>query len=152
MAPFDAAGLDWFAGMSASGVESLRAAAAGRAEKEAYEASGVEYDPEFTKADLAALNGEWSWFDQVVGPALADGPGGLVDDDLAYVSEWGFEPAAVTAPALFLHGQRDRVVPSTHSEWLSTRLRAELRLFPDDGHISVLRHMPSALAWLADFR
>ncbi|MEJ2857729.1 MULTISPECIES: alpha/beta fold hydrolase [unclassified Saccharothrix] len=152
MAPFGAAGLDWFAGMAASGVESLRAAAAGRAEKEAYEASGVEYDPEFTEADVEALNGDWSWFGQVVGPALADGPGGLVDDDLAYVSPWGFDPATLTVPALFLHGNRDRVVPAAHSTWMSGQCRAELRLFPDDGHISVLRHMPSALDWLARFR
>ncbi|HUX74957.1 MAG TPA: hypothetical protein VMV25_13835 [Steroidobacteraceae bacterium] len=36
---------------------SLHAAAAGRAAKERHEASGDEYDPEFTPADLAALSG-----------------------------------------------------------------------------------------------
>jgi pimeloyl-ACP methyl ester carboxylesterase len=59
LAPFGAEGLDWFAGMAASGVASLRAAAEGRAAKEAHEASGVEYDPEFTGPDLAALEGKW---------------------------------------------------------------------------------------------
>ncbi|WP_309113511.1 alpha/beta hydrolase [Saccharothrix sp.] len=152
LAPFDADGLDWFGGMAPSGVASLRAAAAGRAEKEAYEASGAEYDPEFTEADIEALNGPWSWFDQVVGPALAGGPGGLVDDDIAYVGPWGFDPAELRVPALLLHGVRDRVVPSEHSEWLSARCRAELRLFPSDGHISVLRHMPAALEWVAQYR
>jgi len=57
LAPYGAAGLDWFAGMAASGVASLHAAAAGRAAKERHEASGDEYDPEFTPADLAALSG-----------------------------------------------------------------------------------------------
>ena len=76
LAPFGAEGLDWFDGMIDSGVASLRAAAAGRAEKERYEASGVEYDPEFTEADLAALAGEWAWLERVVGPALAAGPAG----------------------------------------------------------------------------
>jgi pimeloyl-ACP methyl ester carboxylesterase len=46
LAPFDAEGLDWFAGMSDSGVASLGAAAEGRAAKERFEASGAEYDPE----------------------------------------------------------------------------------------------------------
>src|SRR3712207_4192656 len=57
MAPFGAEGLDWFAGMSDSGMASLRAAAEGRAAKERYE-SEAEYDPEmFTAADHAALSG-----------------------------------------------------------------------------------------------
>jgi hypothetical protein len=34
LAPFGAEGLEWFAGMTASAVASLRAAAAGRAAKE----------------------------------------------------------------------------------------------------------------------
>jgi pimeloyl-ACP methyl ester carboxylesterase len=105
LAPFDAEGLDWFAGMTASGVASLRAAAEGRAAKERYEASGAEYDPKmFTPEDHAALSGAWSWVLVVVNPAVAAGPGGLIDDDLAYVAPWGFDPARVVAPTLFLHG------------------------------------------------
>ncbi|WP_127129374.1 alpha/beta fold hydrolase [Georgenia sp. SYP-B2076] len=149
MAPFGAPGLDWFAGMATSGVASLRAAAEGRAAKEAYEASGAEYDPEFTAADLDALSGEWSWLLDVVRPAVEAGPDGLIDDDVAAVTPWGFDPAEVTAPVLLLHGGRDRVVPAAHSEWLAGRCpRAELRLSPDDGHISVLRSAPAALEWL----
>jgi pimeloyl-ACP methyl ester carboxylesterase len=149
LAPFGAEGLDWFAGMAASGVASLRAAVGGRAVKEEYEASGAEYDPEFTPADDAALSGEWSWLANVVGPAVKSGPGGLIDDDLAYVRPWGFDPAQVTAPVLFMHGGRDRVVPSSHSEWLAHRCpRAELRLSPDDGHISILNSAVAALDWL----
>ncbi|MCP2201497.1 Pimeloyl-ACP methyl ester carboxylesterase [Lentzea flava] len=149
LAPFDADGLDWFAGMTASGEASLRAAAAGRAAKEAYEASGAEYDPEFTAADLEALNGAWSWFGKVVEPALANGPGPLIDDDLAYVTPWGFDPASITAPTLLLHGERDGTAPAAHSRWLASRIPgAELRLTADDGHISVLNHAPAALDWL----
>lgn len=149
LAPYGADGLDWFAGMAASGVASLRAALAGRAEKERHETSAVEYDPEFTPADLDALAGEWSWLGTVVGPAMEAGPGGLIDDDLAYVAPWGFDPAQVRAPVLFLHGGRDRVVPCSHSEWLARRCpAAELRLSPDDGHISILTGADAALDWL----
>ena len=151
LAPFGAEGLDWFAGMVASGVASLRAAAEGRAAKERYEASGAEYDPEFTPADLAAFSGAWSWLADVVGPAVEGGPGGLIDDDLAYVAPWGFDPVRVTAPTLLVHGGRDRVVPGSHGEWLARRCTsAELRLYPDDGHISVLNYGAAALDWLRE--
>ena len=152
LAPFGAEGLDWFAGMSDSGAASLRAAVEGREAKERYEASGAEYDPEmFTPKDHAALSGAWSWLLDVVNPAVEAGPGGLIDDDLAYVRPWGFDPARVIAPTLLLHGGRDRVVPSSHGEWLARRCpSAELRLYPDDGHISVLNHAAAAMGRLRE--
>lgn len=153
LAPLDAVGLEWFAGMAASGQASLRAAAGGRAAKEDHEASGVEYDPEFTAGDLAALNGEWSWFGGVVEAAVASAVRGvvpgLVDDDLAYVAPWGFDPAQIRVPLLLLHGGRDRVVPASHSRWLAGRCAgSELRFAAEEGHISVLRQGPEALEWL----
>jgi pimeloyl-ACP methyl ester carboxylesterase len=150
LAPFDADGLDWFAGMIASGVASLRAAAGGREAKVQHTMSGVDYDPEFTELDLAALADEWGWLGDVVGPAVAGDPGGLIDDDLAYVNPWGFDPAQVRAPALFVHGGMDGIVPWAHSQWLAARCPAgELRLAPDDGHVSVLDHASAALEWLS---
>jgi len=151
LAPFDAEGLDFFAGMAASGVASLRAAAEGRAALEDHLES-AEYDPEiFTPADHAALSGEWSWLLEVVGPAVEAGPGGQIDDDLAYVAPWGFDPARVTAPTLILHGGRDRMVPGSHGEWLARRCpSAEWWPRPDDGHISVLGSGPAAMEWLRE--
>jgi pimeloyl-ACP methyl ester carboxylesterase len=151
VAPFDAGGLDWFGGMAAAGAASLRAATAGRAVKEQHEATS-EFDPDvFTAADMAALTGSWSWLDDVVRAALADGPGGLIDDDLAYVTPWGADPARITAPVLLVHGEQDRMVPAAHSAWLAARCpAAEYRPTPGDGHLSVLRHAADALTWLAD--
>ena len=150
LAPYGSEGLDYFAGMAASGVASLQASVAGRAEKERYEASGADYDPEFTDDDMAALRGDWAWLNEVVGPALAQGTGGLIADDLAYVAPWGFDPTSITAPTLLVHGGLDRVVPSGHSEWLARHCPAmQLRLSPGDGHLSVLRHGTAALEWLA---
>ena len=147
-----AEGFDWFAGMAASGVASLRAAAEGREAKEWYEASADEdTDMGFIPADLAALEGEWSWFHSVVRPAIENGLGGLIDDDLAYVARWGFDPARLVAPTLFLHGGRDRVVPSSHGEWLARRCSpVELRICPEDGHISVLNSGAAAMEWLRE--
>lgn len=151
LAPFDAADLDWFDGMSPTGVATLRAAAQGREAKELHEANATESDPGFVAADITALEGEWSWFMKVVRPALENGPGGLIDDDLAYVAPWGFDPAAICAPCLFLHGSADRIAPVAHAEWLSHRISdAELRVVPDAGHISVLESAPDALGWLRE--
>jgi pimeloyl-ACP methyl ester carboxylesterase len=151
LSPWGADGLDWFAGMAPGGVASLRAALAGREAKERHEASPPGGDPGFTAADEAALAGDWSWFGRIVSAGMEHGPGGPVDDDLAYVMQWGFDPVEVSAPVLLLHGARDRMVPSSHSEWLAGRCpTAELRLMPDDGHISILHSAPAALEWLRE--
>ena len=60
----------------------------------------------------------------VVGPAVAPGPAALIDDDLANVSPWGFEPAEYAAPVLIVHGGADRVIPSSHAHWLADRCPA----------------------------
>jgi pimeloyl-ACP methyl ester carboxylesterase len=150
LAPFSADGLDWFAGMAPGGVATLQAAAAGREAKERYEASAPEGDPGFNDADRAALAGEWSWFNSVVGPAMRAGPAGMIDDDLAYVAPWGFEPSQVDVPVMLLHGSQDRIAPVAHAKWLASHIpNAELRVQPDDGHISVLGSAAAALEWLA---
>jgi pimeloyl-ACP methyl ester carboxylesterase len=147
IAPFEADG--WFDGMAAASAAALRAAAEGRAAKEKYEAA-AEFDPEvFTDADFAALNGSWSWLNDVVRPAL--GAVGLIDDDLSAVQPWGCDLAAITAPVLLVHGEDDRMIPATHSAWLAGVCPdAEFRATAGDGHISVLNHAADALTWLTD--
>jgi pimeloyl-ACP methyl ester carboxylesterase len=149
-APYDAAGLDWFAGMAPAGVGSNRAAARGRAAREAREDTGGDADFGFTDSDEAALAGRWSWVLDVVRPAIAQGPRGAIDDDLAAVSSWGFEPSHIGVPVLCVHGGADRVVPVGHGRWLAGRIPgAELWERPTDGHITVLDASASALSWLA---
>jgi pimeloyl-ACP methyl ester carboxylesterase len=151
LAPFHATGLDWFAGMAAAGAADLRAAARGRAALVEHLTSN-DFDPEqFTPADHAALAGAWSWLGAIAGQALEGGLGGMVDDDLANVGPWGFDPDQVRAPVLFLHGGQDRVAPSSHARWLARHTRsAALWLRPDDGHISVLHSAAAALGWLQE--
>jgi pimeloyl-ACP methyl ester carboxylesterase len=148
-APWPAPGLDYFAGMSDGGARELRAAARGRAELQEVLAAN-EFDPEsFIPADYAALEGSWSWFNGIVEAATANGFDGMVADLVGAMAAWGFDPAAVSAPTLIMHGTADRMVPSSHSEWLAAHCpAAELRLQPEAGHISVLDSAPGALAWL----
>ena len=128
---------DWFTGMGPSSEASLRAATRGREAKEAHERKDAE--PDFIPRDWEALDGAWGWFGSVVAPAVANGPGPLIDDDLAYVNPWGFDPKDVRAPTLLVHGTADRMVPARHSERLAQLIPdAGLRLVTGEGHISVL--------------
>ncbi len=152
IAPYDAEGLDWYDGMIPSGVASLRAAAAGRPAKERHEASGVEYDPEFTAADLAMFDGPWGWLGSVAGEkSMPNGPDGLIDDDCSYVLPWGCDPTTITAPTLLFHGEDDGIIPCSHGRWLAEHIpSAAVRLYPGLGHISVLAHAEDGLEWIRE--
>ena len=151
LAPFQAEGLDWFAGMAAFGAAELRAATRGRVELNDYLAAS-DFDPaQFTPADHATLAGPWSWLGVIAGQARKGGPGGMLDDDLAYVAPWGFDPAQLSSPVLLLQGGLDRIVPSSHGQWLAGHIRgSEFWLRPDDGHISVLNSATASLDWLRE--
>jgi pimeloyl-ACP methyl ester carboxylesterase len=149
IAPYGADGLDWFAGMVASGVAALGTAAAGREVRAALEASGFAYDSQFTPADLAVFEGQWGWLGKVAGAGLDAGPYGQIDDDVSYTLPWGCDPAAITAPVLLLHGTEDRIIPASHGSWLAaTCPTAELRLCDGDSHFTIVTHAESGLEWL----
>jgi pimeloyl-ACP methyl ester carboxylesterase len=138
----------WFGGMASDG--GLRAALSGRDARAVY-AETEEFDPgSFTAADWAALAGSWQSLGADPQRAGAAGPGGLIDDDIAFVTPWGFGLESVTPPVLLVQGGEDRVVPPAHAYWLLGQVpRAELWLRPRDGHVSVLAACPVAMDWLA---
>ena len=146
LAPFDASD-DWYAGMVSPG--GLRAAAAGPEARRRY-AESAEFDMNsFTAADWATLDGAWSSLGADAGRAGAAGPDGLIDDDLAFVSPWGFDLGRIEAPVLIAQGGEDRVVPPAHADRLVRACpTAELWLRPRAGHISILDAVPVALDWL----
>lgn len=140
---------DWFAGMRSPG--GLRSAVRGRDARARF-AESETFDPEqFLAADIAALGGRWASLGADVERASAFGTGGLVDDDVAFASPWGFELEQVTAPVLLVQGEGDRIVPRRHASWMLGRLpRAQLWMRLDDGHISVLDTVPDAMDWLLE--
>ncbi|WP_307447316.1 MULTISPECIES: alpha/beta fold hydrolase [Microbacterium] len=142
-APFTG-GDAWFEGMRAPG--GLRAATEGEHARRRFAETDV-FDPaQFVDADFAALEGEWAGLARDAGAAEADGPDGLIDDDLAFTRPWGFDLADVTASVLLVQGERDRVIPPAHARMLASALpSATVDLHPDDGHVSILRHLGTAL-------
>src|SRR4051794_13502362 len=137
---------DWFGGMAAPAA--LTAARGGRAARAAVP---DEFEPaSFVESDWAALDGSWGVLGSDAQRSGAQGDTGLIDDDVAFASDWGFAPAAVTVPVLIVQGDADRVVPPAHAAWLLDRLPdAELRIRPGDGHVAVLAALPDVLRWLA---
>jgi pimeloyl-ACP methyl ester carboxylesterase len=143
IAPFTSA-FDWFDGMASP--DGIRSAFDGRAARAAFEET-ARFDPnQFVAADYAALDGPWSSLGEDVGRSGAWGADGLIDDDVAFASPWGFGLQDVRAPVLVVQGGLDRVVPHAHGAWLARSLPdAELWLRPDDGHVSVLNAVPEAM-------
>ncbi len=138
---------DWFAGMASP--TALRAAREGREVRRQF-AETEEFDPSvFVDADWSALQGAWASLGADAGAAGAAGPDGLVDDDTAFASEWGFSLSSLTVPAWFVHGEVDRMVPVSHAQaMLRSCPTGELWLRPREGHVSVLSAVPVVLDWL----
>lgn len=145
IAPYTASP-DWFAGMADPA--GLGAALGGRNERLAH-ARTAAFDPDvFTARDWEALQTDWAPLGEDAGAGSADGPDGEVDDDVAYVSPWGVDLAAVRCPVLLVQGGADRVVPPGHAALQLERLpRGELWLRPREGHVSVLTGLGVALDW-----
>jgi pimeloyl-ACP methyl ester carboxylesterase len=163
-APYDAEGLDYFAGMGQGNVDDTRlfftdeAASREKTEKDREEvlaaspedaAKGME--SLLTPTDAAALTGELAeWLLASEQEALAPGVEGWWEDN-CMVRPWGFDLADIAVPVLLLHGRQDMFVPFGHGEWLAAHIPGvEARLLDDDGHVTLLQNrMPDVHAWLS---
>ena len=144
-APYGAAGLDYFAGMSQDDADETRL---------------MLTDPEAARANvdkdreglLAASASEMAaWLAYAIHDGLAPGSQGWWDDNRAHLDPWGFELADITVPVLLLHGRQDNFVPFGHGQWLATHIPGvEARLLDDDGHLTVAEHhIGDVHSWLS---
>ena len=86
--------------------------------------------------DIRALTGEYAAF-MASSFRRADSTGiaGWRDDDIAFVTPWGFDLASVTTPVAVWQGGEDRMVPMPHGVWLAGHIPgAEQHLLPAEGH------------------
>jgi pimeloyl-ACP methyl ester carboxylesterase len=152
VAPWDAEGLDWKAGMGAENLEEFAAMEAGpdalRAFLEQARAALTGITAEqiaeslgdlIGEADRRVLAGRFAEFmAESFRVGLADGIDGWFDDDLAIRGNWGFSLGQIQVPVTVWQGDDDRMVPASHGAWLAEHVpgaRAELR--PGEGHISI---------------
>jgi pimeloyl-ACP methyl ester carboxylesterase len=164
-APFDAEGLDWFAGMSAGNVEEFTRARLGEAAYRplverlareavaAVEAGQVQVAPDYhlPDADVAALRARLAepGHGQRTRLAYVGGVDGWVDDLLAMTRPWGFELAQLAVPVSVWYGPGDVLSPRGHAEWLLAHVPgAARRELPGGGHLLGDREFDSLYAWL----
>ncbi len=104
-----------------------------------------------TPVDAAFMTGEFAaYFDHSGRRGREQGVVGWRDDGLALVRDWGFDPAAITAPVALWHGREDAMVPFGHCEWLTQQIpTAEPHFLDDAGHLSMWDRSDEILGDLA---
>ena len=152
VAPYQADGLDWMAGMGAENVEEFGAALAGPSALQPYLEQFADALATITPDDVAdslgdlipdvdraALTGEFAASTAAsLRASVSSGIWGWFDDDMAFTSPWGFDLASIRVPISVWQGQQDRMVPFRHGEWLAAHIpNADARLYPDLGHLSL---------------
>ena len=166
LAPLDAEGLDWFAGMGELNADDvrlfLRDREAARAKLDADRervlggsaselVSGLQ--TLLSPTDAAALNdGLADFLVYCDREGLAPGSQGWWDDGVVQSTPWGFELSAISVPVLLMHGRQDRFVPFGHGQWLAEHIPGvEARLFDHDGHLTLLTNrIPEVHGWLKE--
>jgi pimeloyl-ACP methyl ester carboxylesterase len=152
VAPYQAEGLDFLAGMGPENVAEFNLAARGAdaltpfLDKEAAGLSAVTGEQIvgslgglISGADAAVITGEFA-DDLAAGlrGALSSGIAGWRDDDLAFVADWGFTPAAAGGRAAIWQGDQDMMVPFAHGQWLAAHVPgARVHLEPGAGHLTM---------------
>jgi pimeloyl-ACP methyl ester carboxylesterase len=165
LAPYEAEGLDYFAGMGQENADDTRLlltdpeAARDKTDKDREEflaASASDLAQAFgslvTPVDAAVLHGGMAaWLAYAIHDGLAPGSQGWWDDSRAHLDPWGFELADITVPVLLLHGRQDNFVPFGHGQWLATHIPGvEARLLDNDGHLTLAEHRIGEVhAWLS---
>ncbi len=154
LAPRNAEGLDWTAGMAEGNRASAGMALLGRDALEAHlatlgSASASSLLPPNEQAVLSRPE-----VSEMVGSAFAEairpGLAGWVDDVLALFGlPWGFEAATISRPVRMWHGEQDAAVPVAHGRWLADRIPNAIFVSQADaGHAGHFDATPDALEWL----
>jgi len=166
VAPYDADGLDFLAGMGEDNVEELAAAVEGAEALtpwlEAVAPRLLEAEPDelaeglkslLSPPDVAVINdGLAAELIAVTGEGIRATRDGWLDDDLAFVKPWGFELDSISVPLQLWQGRQDLMVPAAHGEWLAEHIPGvDVRFSDDDGHLSLeLARIGDVHGWLLE--
>jgi pimeloyl-ACP methyl ester carboxylesterase len=154
VAPFEAEGLDFYAGMDAENIKEFGLAEQGEAvlqpeldrmaadslERIADDPSKVLSDDwELSDADRAVLADPriQTVMSEMMHEAFSDGVWGWVDDDLAFLQPWGFEVSEIRVPVEVRYGAQDVLVPAAHGAWLARHVpHAQVTVDQEAGHLA----------------
>lgn len=152
VAPYEADGLNWMAGMGEDNIAEFGAALRGeevirafldeaRPQLQHVEVEGIVSSLEslLPDVDKAVLTDEFGE-DMAASfhEALSSGVDGWVDDDLAFIGPWGFELDEITVPTSLWQGSDDLMVPFAHGQWLASHVpSANVHLVDGEGHLSI---------------
>jgi pimeloyl-ACP methyl ester carboxylesterase len=152
VAPWNADGLDFLAGMGQMNHEEFGAALVGEAElrpwleraaSEMVSVSGAELHKVLgdlvSEVDRKALTGAFAdHLADSVAASISNGVDGWLDDDLAFTRDWGFDLQAISVPVTIWQGGQDRFTPFAHGQWLAEHVHgARPKLLPPQGHLSI---------------
>jgi pimeloyl-ACP methyl ester carboxylesterase len=163
-APYGADDLDWLAGMSPGNVEEFTLALRGEesyrplVERLAQEAVDlatagevpIPDDYELPEADINKLRerlAEPGFVDRIVA-AHRDGVDGWIDDCIAAISPWGYDPTEMERPVGIFYGPDDVLVPATHAEWLLSHIPGAERHELPSGHMLSDDDLDAVYEWL----
>lgn len=150
--PFDAEGIDFLGEMGPENAAEFGAAIEGieplsrLLEKQSQALRGMTGDHVvaafgdlLSDKDKTVLTGDYaSTIAALLRAAVSSGIAGWRDDDLALVSDWGFELAQLAAPVAIWHGQEDQMGPFAFGQWLAAHIPgARAHLLPGEGHLSI---------------
>jgi pimeloyl-ACP methyl ester carboxylesterase len=153
-APFDAADLDWTAGMDEENVTEFGWARQGEQVLHQHLVPVAAADLQRMTADPAKVfSDDWQLADadrqvlarddvqrvlvEAVQEALRPGVWGWVDDDLAFLRPWGFTVTEIRVPVTIRYGNRDVLVPAAHGAWLAGHVSgAEVVVDDGAGHLA----------------
>jgi pimeloyl-ACP methyl ester carboxylesterase len=165
VAPFDAEGLDWFAGQTPGNVTEGKLALAGetplRVKLEADRLTMLERiasgqtdtlpdDYQLAESDRLQQAKDREVLSEVLPDALRPGVDGWVDDDLAFVAPWGFDVASIAVPTSVWYGRADTLVPAAHGDWLAAHIPHAEVFASEFGHFGEDAEAERELAWLTE--
>jgi pimeloyl-ACP methyl ester carboxylesterase len=165
LAPYDAEGLSWNAGMADSNVRAYHHA---EADLGALIATLNEQAGRVRHNSEGLLKLLWPELDghdkevigdialrriiaQVHAEALSKTADGWIDDVVALSRPWDFKLSDIKAPVKLWSGSDDVFSPASHTEWLAKRIeKAELELELGKAHFGSVEKLPKILAWVAE--